>query len=430
MLNFFPTKNLIFFLLILFILFSDKLTLYPKQPIVLRNADSLIGLSNENYSIRNFIGNVIFEQGEVVLRCDTAIQYIDQNRVELMGNVVINRKDVEIRSQKIDYNGNTKTAIAHNYIQIKDSSTFIEAKSGTYNIETNVAHFQKNVKVENDTIIIYSDELIHNTDNDESVATGNVTLFGKKKPSAIVCDSLIHKPELSFLLAYENAAFFYIDSLKRQGDLTFDTLSISASTIFGNQVRGQEFYQFLENVEIIKGSLYSKCQKAEFFASGDSLILSGEPVVWYDSLQLFADTIVAFFPQRNLEKLQLRNNALSISINDTTQLGRIDQISGRDIDILFEQDSIRTIISKFQANSIYFIDGENGEQSGFQRSGADTIYIHFQNNEVENIVWKSNPYIDFYPENIWSNNLNEYYLPRFKIRYDRPTKRVFPTKPK
>lgn len=425
-----PKKILILILLNLIFLFLNKSNLISKQPIVLRNADSLIGFSGENYSIRNFIGNVLFEQGEIILRCDTAIQYIDQNRVDLIGNVLINNKGVEIRSQKINYNGNNKTAIADKFVQIKDATTLIEAKSGSYNIETNIANFHKQVKVENDSLVIYSDELIHNTDSEESIAIGNVNLFAKKNRSAIVCDSLIHKPKLSFLLAYGNAAFYYIDSLKRDENYTFDTLSIRSNTIFGNQVKEQEFYQFLENVEITKGSLQSKCHKAEFFASGDSLVLTGDPIVWYDSLQLFADTIVAFFPQRNLEKLQLRNNAISISMSDTLGLGRIDQISGRDIDILFNQDSIRTIISKNQANSIYFIYDEDGEQSGFQRSGADTIYIHFKNNEVDKIVWKSSPYIDFYPENIWSDNLEQYYLPRFKVRYDRPTKTTFPKQPK
>lgn len=418
----------IFFSILLF--FTSNLVLNAKQPVILKNADSLVGFSSETYNIRNFIGNVVFEQGEIILRCDTAIQYVDQNKVELMGRVVINKKNIEIRSSKIDYIGNEKIAYAYRFVQIKDSASVIEAKSGTYNMETNIANFHKDVKVENDSILIYSEELIHNTDNDESVASNNVKLFGKKNSSAIVCDSLIHKPKLDFMLAYGNAGFFYIDTLNKSSNLTFDTLSIRSNTIFGNQVKGQEFYQFLDNVEIVKGSLLSKCNKADFFNSGDSLVLTGEPIVWYDSLQLFADTIVAFFPGRNLEKIQLRNNSISLSMSDTTGLGKIDQISGRDIDILFKQDSIRTIISKSQANSLYFITGEDGEQSGFQRSGADTIYIYFENNEVDNIVWKSNPYIDFYPENIWSNNLNEYYLPRFKVRYDKPKRINFPTKPR
>lgn len=416
--------------ILLLIILLSATTLCAKQPVILQNADSLVGISSENYNVRNFIGNVSFSQGEITLKCDTAIQYIEQNRVELIGNVIINRNNVEIRSSKIDYLGNEKLAYAYQFIQIRDLPTIIEAKTGTYNLETNVAHFKKEVTVENDSLIIFSDELIHNTDTDESFANGDVKLFGKKNLTSVLCDSLIYKPKLDFFLAYSNAGFFYIDTLKKSKELVFDTLSIHSHSIFGNQIKGQEFFQFRENVQIVRSSLFSKCSQADFFSTGDSLVLVGEPVIWYDSLQLFADTIVAFFPGQQIEKIELRNNSIAISNNDTLGIGRIDQISGKDIDILFRQDSIRVIISKSQGNSLYFITGNEGEQSGFQRSGADSIYIYFENNEVENIVWKSSPFMDFYPENIWSDNLSEYYLPRFKIRYDRPVKRQFPTKPK
>lgn len=415
------------FLTIGFIFAILNLSFSPaRQPIILKNADSLIGISGENFNVRNFIGNVRFEQGEIVLMCDTAVQYIDQNRVELIGNVWINKQKIEIRSQNINYEGNQKIAVARKSIEIKDSATKIIAKNGTYNLETNIANFQTDVVVENDSIIIFSDILFHNTDTEESVVQNNVKLFGKKNRMAIICDSMVYKPKMDFVLAYGNANFFFIDSLEKD---KYDTLSISAVTIFGNQVKGFEFYQFIDNVEIVKSKLSSKCKMAEFFASGDSLVLTGDPVVWYDSLQLYADTIIARFPGRTIQSIRLQNNAISISSTDTLGIGKIDQISGQNIDIFFEQDSIRTIISRNQANSVYFIEGKDGEQGGVQRSGADSIFIYFQNNEVDKIIWKSSPFLDFYPENIWPDDLSQYYLPRFRIRYDRPRQKPFPQKP-
>lgn len=415
------------FLTIGFILTILNLSFSPaRQPIILKNADSLIGISGENFNVRNFIGNVRFEQGEIVLMCDTAVQYIDQNRVELIGNVWINKQKIEIRSQNINYEGNQKIAVARKSIEIKDSATKIIAKNGTYNLETNIANFQTDVVVENDSIIIFSDILFHNTDTEESVVQNNVKLFGKKNRIAIICDSMVYKPKMDFVLAYGNANFFFIDSLEKD---KYDTLSISAVTIFGNQVKGFEFYQFIDNVEIVKNKLSSKCKMAEFFASGDSLVLTGDPIVWYDSLQLYADTIIARFPGRTIQSIRLQNNAISISSTDTLGIGKIDQISGQNIDIFFEQDSIRTIISRNQANSVYFIEGKDDEQGGVQRSGADSIFIYFQNNEVDKIIWKSSPFLDFYPENIWPDDLSQYYLPRFRIRYDRPRQKPFPQKP-
>jgi hypothetical protein len=235
-------------------------------------------------------------------------------------------------------------------------------------------------------------------------------------------------------LAYSNAGFFYIDTLKKTYDslqkthkIEYDTLSVFANTIFGNQAKGQEFYQFLDSVEIVKGLIKSKCRKADYFKTGDSILLTGEPVVWYDSLQLFSDSISIIFPARNVKQIKLVNNSLVISTSDSLGLGRINQITGKDIDINFERDSIRAIISKEDAHSLYFITTDDGER-GAQSSGADTIKIFLQNNEVSDIVWRSGAIINFYPDNIITNP-KDLFLPKFRRREDLPKERIFPDKP-
>ncbi len=431
--NVIPTKVEIhntYFIIIAFclIFFSDNINLFSAQPVRLKNADSLVGISLENNSVRNFIGNVVFEQGEITLKCDTAIQFIEANNVELRGNVIISKNKMVITSNWINYIGNSKNAYAKNKIKIQDTSNTLIAKRGEYNFETNIAHFYEDVSIENDSLLIKSDELINNTENDESVAYGKVRVFGKKNRSVIVSDTLHHKPKDYFILAYGNAGLFYIDTLKSDSNkVEMDTLMIFSDTFFANQVKDNEIYQFLNNVEIIKGNLYSKCQKAEYTATREKFELTGEPIVWYDSLQLFADTIEVKFPNQKIEYIKLHNNSFSVSNSDTLGIGKIDQISGRDIDIFFKDDSISVLISKEKAQSLYFITGEDGE-SGAQKSGADSISIYFENNDVSNIVWKNSAYIEFYPENIFPLSLNEYYLPKFKTSYDKPKRREYPKK--
>lgn len=426
--------NLIISAITLLLSFYTSSFSQNKQPVLLKNADSLVGITIENSQIRNFIGNVIFEQGNIILTCDTAIQYIDQNRVELIGKVNIKQDLTVIKSKRINYIGNDKIAIAENSVEIQDTANTLKARNGTYNLGTKIAHFKDNVTIENDSIIIFTDELINNTSNDESLAMGNVKVFGKKIRTATLCDTLVYKPKQDFLLAYSNAGFFYIDTLKKTYDslqkthkIEFDTLSVFANTIFGNQAKGQEFYQFLDSVEIVKGLIKSKCRKADYFKTGDSILLTGEPVVWYDSLQLFSDSISIIFPERNVKQIKLVNNSLVISTSDSLGLGRINQITGKDIDINFERDSIRAIISKEDAHSLYFITTDDGER-GAQSSGADTIKIFLQNNEVSDIVWRSGAIINFYPDNIITNP-KDLFLPKFRRREDLPKERIFPDKP-
>lgn len=426
-------------------------SLFSNQPVALKNADSLVGVALSNIGEkRNFIGNVVFEQGNIIISCDTAIQYVDANNVELSGNVIIRQNLMTIKSPHIYYKGNDKKAIADRYIEILDTTNLLKAKSGTYNFNNKVAEFFDSVTLENDSLLIFSDHLINNTGTDQSFANGNVKVFGRKARTALISDTLIHKPRESFVLAYGNAGFFFIDTLqkaKRPEDypgewhlksqdernrlmqMKLDTLAIISKTIFGNQAKGQELYQFLDSVEIYKGNMLSKCSKADYFKSGDSLVLTGQPIVWYDSLQLFADTINCIFPDRKIRSIKLINNSFAVSHSDTLGLGRIDQISGKNIDIHFQNDSINCLISKSQAKSLYFMTDESGE-TGAQSSGADTITIFFESNEVKNIHWRSAAFIDFYPEQIFPEDLKSLYLPRFRISEDKPKRKKFPNQVK
>ena len=46
------------------------------KPIVLRFVDSMYGHPSEEGDMREFIGNVRLEQGDVFVYCDKAIQYL------------------------------------------------------------------------------------------------------------------------------------------------------------------------------------------------------------------------------------------------------------------------------------------------------------------------------------------------------------------
>ncbi|OGU56770.1 MAG: LPS export ABC transporter periplasmic protein LptC [Ignavibacteria bacterium GWF2_33_9] len=423
---------------------------FAAQPIVLRNADSLLGITFGNNQVRHFVGNVMFEQGTIIITCDTAVQYIEENRVDLSGNVVIDQNSMKIKSPLINYNGNTRLAVAKRNVEIQDTNNILNAESGNYDFDTKIAEFKDNVTLTNDSMVIYAKHLINNTGNDESFADGDVQVFGKYVRTALISDTLIHKPKQSFTLAYGNAGFFYIDTVKKGAkpsdypnewhlkteeerlklmQTKFDTLSIFSRTIFGNQMKGQEFFQFLDSVEICKGSISSKCDKADYFKTGDSLILTGNPIVWYDNLQLFADTINVIFPKRQLQSIKLFNNSFAISEADSLGLGRINQISGKNIDLNFANDSINCIISKNNATSLYFMTDDSGE-TGAQSSGADTITIFFEANDVSNILWRSAAFIDFYPERIFPVDIKTLYLPRFRMRDDIPERKKFPIKSK
>jgi len=427
------STSAICFIIIFFYSFAD---VKASEPVILKNADSLLGVAEDNLQFRTFIGNVVFEQGDVVLFCDTARQYQNIDKIELMSHIRIVQNQTVITSDRIDYYGDKKTAIANNNLTIVDNADNLKASRGEYNTETKTGLFFGNVSLENDSMLIFSQELIHNTNSKVSIAYKDVRVFSKQTQYTITCDTLIYRQNDHFLNANGKPIFYFIDTVRKRWDVladqyfySFDTLSVSSLHLIGSQtLNSEEFYKFSDSVEITKGTVSARCEDASYFKTQANLVLIGNPVVWYDSLQLFADTIEIFFPNNKIDKIKLYHNSLTLTKSDTLNPEKIDQISGEYIDILFENDSLKSLVSKIQANSLYFIRDQQGE-SGVQSSGADTINIFLMENTVSDITWKAAAYIEFYPENILQADLTKYYLPKFRIRYDKPMKKNYPSIP-
>ncbi|MCK7521691.1 MAG: hypothetical protein MZV64_30395 [Ignavibacteriales bacterium] len=51
-------------------------------------------------SVREVIGNVRLSQGNVIVTCNMAIQYLARNEAELIGNVIANQDSLNTSKQK------------------------------------------------------------------------------------------------------------------------------------------------------------------------------------------------------------------------------------------------------------------------------------------------------------------------------------------
>ena len=79
------------YLLLIFLLFSVYSFSQEESESIRVIGDSLVGSVVNGESIREVIGKVVLTQGNVVVTCDKAIQYLSKNEAELIGNVVVNQ---------------------------------------------------------------------------------------------------------------------------------------------------------------------------------------------------------------------------------------------------------------------------------------------------------------------------------------------------
>ncbi len=400
------------------------------KSIVLKFADSLVGTRGVNGNIREFAGNVRMEQGDVNVKCDRAYQYLDENRVDLFGNVVITQKDLIMTTVRGTYNGNLKIAESNDGVKITDKKVVLTASTGIYSTARRVANFTGNVKIEDDSLIIYSDKIEYQKDSRVSHATGNVQIQGKQSDVILQSDTLDNYPNSKYTLAKGSPKLFQIDStvseyvdstsLIMKKKVKYDTMSIKSDLMESIKIDSNEMYTFRHNVEIVRDNITAKSDSAFYYKKEGYLRLLGKPVVWYDKTQLFADSIIIYLPNMKLNRLDAYVNALAATMEDTLEISRISQIVGDKITISFVNDSINSIVSYGHAQSLYFLKSDSSRE-GVQRNLCDTLAINFESGEADNIVWLGAVQGEMFPENVIADP-KQYYLQSFRWDKKKPKK--------
>ncbi len=458
--------------------------LFSQDKIELKKSDKLTGKTIDGKTVREAIGNVHFVQGNVDVYCNEAIQYIDENRVELKGNVKIYQDTLSLFTSKATYYGTDKHAVCEGGVTLKDPNATLRADNGVYYFNDAKAIFKGDVIIVNPTYRITSKELTYLRNSEDSFAKGDVI---------VTTDSAIIKAEnIDFFkrqgktYAVQNvsidsdSSIIYSDTLT---DYSFEKKSIAVgnvkiinlrnnlvvkgayaenyerqkySFVKGNarltQVENEkdtlfifsdlletyrtipERYKAKENVEIIRGTFLAKCDTAIFAKTKDvnleEMSLFTRPVIWQDNLQLTADSVYVQIVNRKLsivyakkiEGYPFSKNSFMLTANtDTFFVERYDQITGRDIKIKFENDTIKNVSVYKNSSSIYYVY-EELKANGVNIVDGENMYITFgDDKKVSKIRIEKNSKGQYVPENKITTVQTR--LPGFILRADKPAKR-------
>ncbi len=443
-----------------FILIYLYLTFSSQQPIELIYADELSGSATPGVEYRKVSGNVHFEQGNVVIKCDIANHFMAENKVELFGNVVITQKDLVLKANSIYYDGNTGIALSNEKITITDKNSNLIADRGTYSTKTFVAEFIQNVsisdinskittdklihnrktqfsqcygnvKLENDSTLILSDYSEHNAQTKDNKSYGKVLAIAKYSNIFLNCDTLLSFSKDDYAEAIGRPILCQIDTIEKKEVITendtlleyeIDTLFISSKSMDGWLKQNKENFFFRDSVEIAGKKICGTGEDMIYNKADGNLFLFGKAKLYYDSSQIHSDTITIFSKSNKLDSIFCQSNAILLSKDDTLT-NRINQISGNTVWIHFAKDTIRKVIANGEAKSLYFLAGDDGNE-GAPRLFSDRIEILFESGEPSVINWLGAIEGEFFPENIVEQKgANDYYLPNFLWIESKPQKK-------
>jgi lipopolysaccharide export system protein LptA len=401
--------------------------------IILKSADSLHGSNVVNQSYRELFGNVILLHKDIKAKSDFAKQNLDANTAEMRGNVIITQNTMTMKSPKIFYDAKNSMSYADDSVSIEDKRTYLRADQGIYSTKNMVADFTGHVYINDDSATIYAEHIIYERKTRNSFAYNKVKIFGKFTNVILTGDTVYNVPEEKFSYAGGNPVLYQIDTVTydkispvdstKFSEIRFDTLTVSADSMLAYRLEGNEHYIFKGNVEIIRGLVSAKCSQAIYYKDKEYIVLQNKPIVWYDSTQLYGDSILISLPKKELREIKAFKDAIAITKTDSIDQDRLNQISGREIFIKIDNSKISGLKAIGDAKSLYFFGDEKGS-NGVDKKSTDSIQVVFLNGEVENIIWLGMSVSEFFPENLVFTNPKEYNLPLFKWNEQKPKKKI------
>lgn len=475
--------KIIFSILLFLISISLPISLFAQEAVELKNADRLTGKTIDGKSVREAEGNVQFVQGNIRVFCNSATQYIDENRIVLVGNVRIYQDTLTLTTSRGVYYGNEKRATGEGNVTLKDPNATLRANNGTYffneakaifngdviirNPEYQVtsreltyfrmtedSYAKGNVKVETDSAIItaeyidflkrqglsfahqnaklVSDSTIITADTlkdfsfqNRSEASGNVTIISQNNNAVITGNFLENFEDKNYTKITGNVE---LEQVEQNETGINDTLFIYSSIMEAFRDK-PERYTASGNVETIRNDFLSRSENAFYFRDSETISLNGNPVVWQNNSQMTGDSIYAQLPGNQLQTIYVmkfensERQSFLISQSDTINfIDRFNQVSGDNIIINFLNDKVNNVLSDNNSSSIYFLYEENGLANGVNKiSGVDMKVLFDSTEQVEKIIIEQDPTGQYASE----NNISEINLrlPGFIWREDKPIRK-------
>ena len=450
------------FLIILILIFSGYLFAQNEGEKIIVSGDSLIGKVVDGESVREVIGNVKLNQGNVHVTCNKAIQYLARNEAELIGNVVAKQDTLTLKTEKGYYFGNLKKTKSTSGIILDDSKVVLSADSGEYFFDEARAFFQTNVnlidsatklyankltyfrdidksiavgdvRINDGKNIITSDTLTHFRKTNYSIADGNVSIKSLKDNITIIGSHLEDDGKLKYTLIDKNPLLIQVDTTINKSEDSVKTVSIDTLFIKSKLMEGfrseTNIFKATDSVKILRGNFASINDLTTYYRDEEKIITdkikedAPRPKLWYENSQLTGDSITIYLKDGQITALDVNGNSFMLSQNKNFN-ERFDQTSSDSVYLFFSENRLQRADFSGKVQSIYYLYDEE-EPNGLVKSTAQRAVIIFENNEVEQVRLYGSPTSEYHPEDKVAGLERTFTLPKFVFSENRPVKEDF-----
>ncbi|MBE9467336.1 MAG: hypothetical protein IMY72_03320 [Bacteroidetes bacterium] len=321
--------------------------------IELKSANKILWDKSIGKGAKRIIGKVVFQQDSVIMTCDSAYFYSKENMFDAFSNVHLNKENnnnININSDFLQYDGNSKIAKFRNNILLVDSNITLKTDSLNFDNNSNYGYYFNGGEIidststlksilgyyhVNEKMFFFKDSVVVNH-QDYTMVTDTLKYNTEAKivyfcgPTTIVNDTSFMYASNGWYNTINDVSFVNKDVLFKNNTqrLIADTLYFDRKNNFVKAYSNIEIFDSTQNV-ILKGDYgdyYEKQKKGLItgralfiqISDGDSLFLHADTLKSeYDSSGTYQILRAYNKVQAYKSDLQLRSDSLVFNFKDS-----------------------------------------------------------------------------------------------------------------
>jgi len=343
-----------------------------------------------------FFGNAQFKEGDKIYTADTIRNDENSGLTELIGNAIYISNEEEGRAEYILSRSDTEE------IELIGEAFFKNTESEVTGDRILYEKVSKDVKVvgrsflSNPPMLIYADDLDYSKDKGVAVANGNVIWQDTTSNYEIICDHASYIDSTDYLKAFNDEGKPLLKNQVAENDTMFlsgDTLISYTKIVEMDTFR---FFSAFEHVEMLNDGMQAISDSLSYNGQDSIFTLFGNPIMWSDSSQYNADTIVIFMKNNEIEKVDLLDNGLILTSSD---LQFFDQIKGKQIEANFIEGNIDNMVVIGGSESVYYMKDSDDAYIGVNETKCSNMKFLFENGELIQTRYYKEPISKLTPMN-------------------------------
>ncbi len=406
----------------------------------MRDKTMILTAPELNYNTETDVGNFM-SGGRVVNKNTTitsAIGYYYHKTSEAVfyGNVILRSPERTIYADSLKYNTDKEIAyfITKTTIVDKDSNVIV-TNSGFYDTKKEKAYLGNNATIRKGDSYVKANTIDYNNQTKQAVATGNVVWQDSSERTTILSNYIYSNEDSSYVKAYQDPLMISVSEDQK------DTMYLSADTLLSfknaryiwltntdSTGKIDSLLDKIDSVRIVKAYYHMKMIQGEMSAVSDSMYYSEEdsvfklyisPILWMDSTQISGDSIYLYTKNKEINRVDIFGNAFVVHWQDPDIY---NQVKGKFMQAFIEKKKITKIDVDGNSESIYFIKDKDA-YTGANKSTSGFITVSFNDGEVNRIKLTGAPEAEFTP--MKKINLASFRLSGFSWHWDKKPKTLY-----